>query len=378
MSSWYPGEVHPTLGNFVQRHAEAVALRNEVYVLYISRVSDPAVAARLEWKKGLAVCFEEQQGVHVVLVYYKHRFNAPRALWAGWRALQTRWSVKMDVIHHHVLWPGIWQAVWMKRHLKIPLVVTEHWTGFLSDRAKLLSWWQKWYLRQTVKQADCLIPVTDNLARAMKGLNLTGRYEVVPNVVDVDLFRDVPKTASTYRFLHISSLHDDQKNITGLLRTWKAFSDAQPQVVLEIGGDGPWQHWKEQAGRMNIREGSIDFFGTLTWSEVAAKMEAAHVLVLFSRYENLPCVIVEALASGLRIISTRVGGIAEHITEERGTLIDSEDEKALLRAFHTELHTLPHRSALRAYAEQHFSKRAIAEAFHRVYVSVMNSGQSEK
>jgi glycosyltransferase involved in cell wall biosynthesis len=103
-------------------------------------------------------------------------------------------------------------------------------------------------------------------------------------------------------------------------------------------------------------------------------MKNSDTLVLFSNYENLPCVIVEALACGLSIISTNVGGISEHITSERGILVAPADETALSEALLSmaETHTQYSATSQRAYAIQHFSKQSIAEQFHAIYLSAMN------
>ena len=53
---------------------------------------------------------------------------------------------------------------------------------------------------------------------------------------------------------------------------------------------------------------------------------------MFSRFENLPCVILEALCCGLPVISSRVGGIAEVIDERNGILVESENVDQLADA----------------------------------------------
>jgi glycosyltransferase involved in cell wall biosynthesis len=66
---------------------------------------------------------------------------------------------------------------------------------------------------------------------------------------------------------------DAHKNISGILRVWKKISDRNPAVHLTLGGDGPIEHWKKQAESMGIRLESIDFFGEISWEEVAQKMD---------------------------------------------------------------------------------------------------------
>jgi glycosyltransferase involved in cell wall biosynthesis len=153
------------------------------------------------------------------------------------------------------------------------------------------------------------------------------------------------------------------------MRAWKIMSDRNHRVHLTLGGDGPIEHWKQQAENLSIRPDSIDYFGEISWEGVAHKMESSHALMLFSNYENLPCVIVEALACGLPVISTRVGGISEHINAERGILVERGDEAGLQDAIeYMASHIYSYdKSALRAYALERFSNEAVAAAFMELY-----------
>ena len=58
-------------------------------------------------------------------------------------------------------------------------------------------------------------------------------------------------------------------------------------------------------------------------------MQLADTLVLFSRYENLPCVIAEALCSGLPVVSNRIAGIPEMLDETNGIMLDADNEEQL-------------------------------------------------
>jgi glycosyltransferase involved in cell wall biosynthesis len=374
LSAWYPSLAHPTLGNFVQRHAEAVATFHDVSVLYLAGANDTADRIR--------VAHHQEKGVHTTVVYYNNRglLRHFRRLWAfrvGLKTLEKRTSKQFDIIHHNVLWPDGWQALWAARRWGIPFIVTEHWTGYhsnrLSERSPFVVYLSKW----VASKAAFVSPVTQHLAQHMQALGIKGQYEVVPNVVDTSLFAVSEKPKEGIHFLHISSLVDEHKNISGILRVWKKLSDMFPHVHLEIGGDGPWEQWQSIASELAIRSTSISFFGTISWVEVAEKMKHKHALVLFSNYENLPCVIVEALASGLAIVSSKVGGISEHITHERGILVEPKNEDELLAAL-CKFVEQPLRFApipLRTYAELHFSQEAIAFAFDTLYTRALQKSR---
>jgi glycosyltransferase involved in cell wall biosynthesis len=113
----------------------------------------------------------------------------------------------------------------------------------------------------------------------------------------------------------------------------------------------------------------VEISGEIPLKEVAERMRRSDALLLFSRYENFPCVIPEAWASGIPVLSTDVGGIREYLTDEKGTLIPSEDESALAQ---TLIQWAQHPNqfnaqSLREYAESMFSVDAVAQAYDDVY-----------
>lgn len=374
LSSWYPSEAHPTLGNFVARHAEAVASRHHVSALYVAGLAHAGPDYRIEQ--------HELNGVATTVVYYRRGgFRAwmrrRKAFRLGLRAIGEEQLRNTDIVHHNVLWPDVWQAVWLKRKYRIPFIVTEHWTGYdQTERAKpgrRVRWMSAFGCRHAAR----ICPVTENLATAMQSFGLHGHYTVVPNVVDTSLFTIGNKAGDETRFLHVSSLLDVQKNISGLLRAWKAFLSQGGSGHLTIGGDGPVSLHQAYALQLGIPMASLTFFPEKTPAEIAAIMSGQHALVLFSNYENLPCVIVEAMASGMAVIATRTGGIAEHVDETRGMLVgkrmESELTDALVRFCASRHHYEP--AALRSYAEAHFSIPSIAEAFTRIYLDVIHPAQ---
>ena len=107
-------------------------------------------------------------------------------------------------------------------------------------------------------------------------------------------------------------------------------------------------------------------------------MRRADAFVLFSRYENLPCVILEAWSTGLPVIATEVGGVGEHLGghPELGALIASEDEAALTAAIvgmaeAKKQGQRPDALAIAAYAEERFSMTAVGRQIVEAYRSVL-------
>jgi glycosyltransferase involved in cell wall biosynthesis len=90
--------------------------------------------------------------------------------------------------------------------------------------------------------------------------------------------------------------------------------------------------------------------------------------VLFSNFENFPCVIPEAFMAGIPVIATAVNGIPEYVNESNGILIQAKDEAGLLAAFKSLIDSQPFdKETLRAYAMEHFSYAAVGQQLDEIY-----------
>jgi len=338
---------------------------HKVTVLYITF---------MENIKGDMVIEENaSHGVRDVIVYCKK--SSFRA-WNKWRAFKKAIEyfgendrLTFDVVHHNVIWNSGWQALWLRHKFGWPYVITEHWTGFGNERKNEQSLFLKPFAKRVTRNASMICPVSTDLAVTMREFGLDGNYRVVPNVVDTSIFTWKNRDDSIIRFLHVSSLVDDHKNITGILEAWKLASGQNDHIHLTIGGDGPWRQWETISDSLGISKERITFFGEKDPPGIASLMSVSHCLLLFSKYENMPVVIIEALASGMAIISSDVGGIREHITPERGYLVSAKDNAALTTAILTfaQEYSRFDGDQLRAYAIDNFSVEAVAAAYDEVY-----------
>ena len=363
LSSWFPSKTHPTLGNFVQRHAEAVALFANITVLYLSK-NNKTSAFEIE---------DEVEGnVRIVRVYYRSNGmlfrNRIQALKKGIAHINFNQN-KPDIVQLNMVWPEGWQALFIQRKWKIPFVISDNWTGYHPNERSPLPFHVKRYMRFIANRSKLLLPVTMQLEKAMRALGFNKSSVIVPNVVNTAYFKNEKKN-EIHTYVHLSHLDNEHKNIEGILSAWKIFSDQTEDVILELGGDGDIPHWKKRSLEIGIRKNSIIFFGTLDQQEVAKKMNASHTFVLFSNYENLPLVMIEAMASGMNVIATRVGGIAEHMGFCKwNKLIDAKNEAQLLHALnesHSELNEI-NREEISEYATNHFSFEAVGKQFMNAY-----------
>ena len=106
--------------------------------------------------------------------------------------------------------------------------------------------------------------------------------------------------------------------------------------------------------------------------EIAALMRTSDLLVLPSRFENQPCAIIEAMTSGLPVVSTTVGAIPEMVGPDDGILVPPQDPAALADALEQALARRDSfdRPAIAARARARFSLEAVGARLNAVYEEV--------
>ena len=366
ISSWFPNKLEPTNGNFVQRHAEAVSLLHDVEVLH----------AIGDFNQKEKFVFDDQiiNRIRTLIVYYKNSKNPLQNFLRRMKAYQLGFKKiqKPDLVHGNVLHNNLLFAVYLKKKFGIPFVVTEHWTALREINRNKLPFQKKLIAKFIGNQSSMLLPVSKDLEKGLKSLPIKTKMKVVPNVVDDTVFK--PKTSENEKitFIHVSSLiprKNPEKIIEAAINLWEKGFD----LNLKIGGDGDIKPLMNQIEKSSFRD-KIEIFGELTIYEVAEKMKNADCFILFSDDENQPCVIAESFASGIKVISTNVGGISEFFPDNFGILLEKVDvkllEEAMIKVLNSELNSS--KKEISHYAEQTFSKQKIAEKFSEIYNQVLS------
>lgn len=161
------------------------------------------------------------------------------------------------------------------------------------------------------------------------------RVHLLANVVDERHFRPPPasdRPEGRATLLAIGRL-GPEKRLDRFLRVVAAARPVYPgRLRALIVGDGPERLALErQARALDLLPGVVEFRGPA--ADTAPLYRESDVLVLASAYEGTPNVVLEAMASGLPVVATEVGGVADLVDDgQTGFLAAPDDESALCRA----------------------------------------------
>ncbi len=311
-------------------------------------------------------------GIPVHSLQMKRGVPDPRALLSLCRRLRL---FRPHVVHSHMVHANLLaRAARMLAHIPV-LVCTAHsvWEG---------PRWRDWAYRWT----DFLADATTNVSAAglkryvRKKLVPREKALMIPNGIDAERFVAQPQVRRHYRerldwqgrfvWLAVGNLREP-KDYPNLLRAFRSVSAAAPDIVLAIVGSGPL----EAKLQLQIRALGLSGVVTLLGSrdDVPQLLQAADAYVLSSAWEGTPMALLEAAASGLPSVATKVGGNLEVIRpKETGFLVPPADSQALSAAM-IQLMGLPEGrrlelgQAARDRVLRHYSHHQIVSKWENLY-----------
>jgi len=378
ISAWYPNKYKPLLGIFIKRHASANTIDGNISAIYVCAGENSSIEESVE------------DGIYTIRGYFKRpKYKIPpfsqlvrliRYLlcWKKVLVLYKKKVGKPDIINSNIVYPVSIIAYLIKFIWHVPYVITEHWTGYFPEDDKYKGFVMKTISRIAVANAGAVITDSSKLGRTMTSLGLKSKYFTIPNVVDPEVF--TLKTANTHQpsvinFIHVSSLDNDQKNVTGMIRTFKKFHVTHPLSKLTIIWN---EEEKEFLDKIKLSEPFSEEIGIILQGrtvgvKLAAAIQKADAFILFSNYENLPCVMLESFFCGIPVIGTKVGDVPEYINEKNGILIDFKDENQLLNAMESIFKNISSYSPseIRNMVLEKVSPAAVSKQFTDIYKMVL-------
>lgn len=336
VASWYPSRENKSLGNFVQRHAEAV-----------NQVSDVTVMYAVSSDKSTSIEFDRKtiNGVDTLIIYYpkvkskvpiykqlESKKNYLEALEKGYTLLNK----EFDLVHLNEAFPAGLFALNLLKENKLNYILTIHWTGYLDHTKSFekLPFYKRRLHKRIFKNASLILPVSDHLGKSLRKLNLVEDYTVIPNVVNDKLFypRTEAKPNPSPRFLHVSSFDNQHKNIVEMLGAFKALQDEKHEFSLHLITEGDAESVWELIEKAGIDASNCMVKEKANPQEVAEAMREADCFVLFSNYETFSVVLAEAWMSGIPAIYSKCGGLTEIKNKNLGVQVEKGDVNSLSNA----------------------------------------------
>lgn len=362
LAKWYPHKDDPQNGVFIQKQIQACSDIAEHAVLYWGTDDE------YHWS------YDKEEGIATLRAYFPRarRIQNVNRKWSSIpKLLELAWGGhKPDMVHLHVADNDQWVALEYARANRIPVVLTEHWSGYLDGRFDRRNTLSKSLTQALIRRVDTCTTVSDFLADAI--ISATGRkeIEIVPNVVDTEGYLSVPANESSVTFGVLSDLDDKIKNISGVLKAFREYLKENESAFLRIIGDGSDRHKLEKLAEEMSISSSVEFLGRMTHKESIQALTEVETVIVNSRRETFSVVCLEAIALGKKLICTRCGGPETFLLNSLVEWVHPDDDIDLLRAMRkTADLSFPTQEGIIRQLED-FLPEVIAERWQSIYMKL--------
>jgi glycosyltransferase involved in cell wall biosynthesis len=378
-SALFPSAARPGAGLFIRERMFRVAQQRPLAV--VSPQPWFPGQSLIRWLRPgyrpQAPALEIQQGIRV---YHPRYLAVPGLLrrFDGWSMALASFGLMRKLkrqgarlIDAHFAYPDGEAATRMGRWLGLPVTITLRGTEMPHSKNPAL----RPRLVRTLEAAAQVFSVSDSLRRLAIGLGAaTEKIEVVGNGVDIARFHPVERDEARRKYglpvdarvlVSVGALVE-RKGMHRVIDCLPALIERHPGLhYLIVGGASPEGDNRAELAAQVARLGLADrvrFSGALPPDELKWALSAADVFVLATRNEGWANVFLEAMACGLPVVTTDVGGNAEVVCrDELGSIVPFGDAAALQQALDNALSRDWDRAAILEYARANLWDTRIAQ-----------------
>ena len=370
---WYPNIKDKADGNFIESHIKIISEDRKVIVLFVKGI---------DHFKGEALNIDSKDNFTVYKRYFRNYtgfigrvLNVLRYVvlqFVLYKGIKKEHGLPI-VSHVHVMARSSILAYWLKKIVKIPFIVSEHWGGYYPESNKLSSFKKSIYA-SILNKASVITSVSQSLAQAIRDIGVKNEVVIIPNVLSPVFLSTAFKEAPVERIniLHVSNLIKDVKRVDVIIKVLEKLSAKYKEIYLTIVGHGPDRKDLEKLASEQVwMKSRIRFTGNIDQEQIASLLQETHFTVLYSKFETQSIVLIESIAMGVPVIAPRVGGIPEHF-DGKGIIYECDSEVDFENAICQMIEDRPNYSKddMRTYANTHFSKQAVKDRFTALYNSV--------
>ena len=383
--SWYPTKYDKTYGIFKKEHAHAIRLSGNNIVV--------AGVIITKSSKFLSISFSnivDENDILTQLYIITSRIKFIRNILYYALPLQyfllkkivkklNKQGFTPEIIHSNVIYPMGILGDKLSKKLKIPHVITEHWTGIKRVINNLVL---SKYVKKAYENAAKILPVSEYLENNIISFIPTldkSKFKIVDNVINNNIFfyKEKIKKTNEITFCAVATW-SYRRNHTKIPELFiEALSLFQKECnkkihLIMIGGGNRLDELKELCIKSNL---NASFLGPLDKITIAKYLQESDYFIHATTMETFGIVVYEALMYGTPVICSNVSPLNENINEMNGILCNNtiEDWLTGLRKL---VNTTYNHKKIADDIKNKFSLKEISNAINSVYISVINEKNS--
>lgn len=377
IASWYPTRKNPNFGIFIKEHARAIkSMGNDIVVLAIvihqsNKIFSIRSSDRIDENQIRTVKIEIST-LFRDIIYHAVPFQYWLVKRIYYKKIHSDFNP--DILHSNVIFPAGIIGDWLSVHLKIPHIITEHWTRVGNfARMPVLSFWG----RKAYQRASKILPVSTYLKHEiMKAFDIDeSKFTVIGNVIDSNtfLYKEKHENPSKLKFCSIATwarLKNPAKQPELLIN---AISKLQTELnkkieLTMIGGGDKIDDLKTLCYNQNV---NAIFTGYLPKNEIVKKLQDSDFFVHPTLVETFGVVVAEALLTGTPVVCSDITALKELISNSNGILCENTVDDWVL-GLKRAINTLFNHKQISEDVKNKYDTSNIGKFISEVYAEILN------
>jgi glycosyltransferase involved in cell wall biosynthesis len=379
--TWFPSRVSPGEGFFMKHYTDAISAYDDVTVFYTT--PDPKMEAAIEEIDG------NNNKVKTRIIYFRPYASSYK--WLNqivneWRKIkhisrairkECKTTGDPDVFHLSVMSPLVLILWYYKFFRGIPFLYSEHWDIPIRVHLGVVKKWLPYRIgmKLTALFTERVIVCSQAMKDTFEQYNLSHRVDIISSVVYLNNknIDDNLRLQGKKIMLHVSSLGESQKNVSGIIKAIAEVAKDRSDFELHILGYGSeYNNLNALAESLGVLHKAVIFHGFVSDEEKRQWFERSLFHILFSNFEGYSLVTAESIYYGRPVIATHCGGPEDFVNERNGILVQPRDIEGLSSGINYMLDNykkfIP--DELRRYGEGIFSPEVVGRKHHELYVEV--------
>jgi L-malate glycosyltransferase len=323
IASWYPNSVDPVKGIYIKKHAQAIrsaGVEIEVLALTVNR-------SKKFYEKKVSVTTDEA-GIKTHVIELNSMFYKfiHLDLFSQYMTLRRYYfknihsNGKPTIIHSNVLYPAAILAARLSKKLKVPHVITEHWSLIPKFMKRSLYSFDG---KKTYKNATKITVVSEFLKKRISPFIIeTDKVEIIPNVINTSQFSFRQKAAGNTLSFICTANWREPKRPDLIFAALERIREINKNFQLVVVGEGILlEEQKKKTWGF-----PVIYKGNLNSNYLAMELQNADYFLHASDMETFSIVVAEALSTGTPVLASNAGAIPDLVNSENGFLAENTVE----------------------------------------------------
>lgn len=368
ITNWYHSKEKPYKVPFIKEHFEALNLFTDGILAHVE-VSF-SKKEMLKFNKRKISKNEESYIVHSSIKswFLKELISTLLLLFV----LFTKKYRRYDIIIFHVGYPNLTYYHYIKKIIRKPIVIIEHWTAFHNNFNMSATSTKLDRIKNIYRQNISLLTVSNQLKIDIeKFSNHKQTKYIIPNVVDSELFfYDKTVKRANEQFFMVNYWREI-KSPFQILNAFEKLVKTNSTAQLRIAGYGPlWKQIENFVEEKNLNL-NITLLGRLEKFEIALEMQKASAFLHAAKYETFSVVCAEAICCGCPVIVSDLDAVKEFINDSNGKIVyHSTDWLSILKEYNIENFN-SEKIAGDAYSK--FNRNVVGNMFNRYLENILKN-----